>query len=104
MGYFSLQLIRPPKPMPCWFETPGLSSIEAGVCGTVVISINQGSPNEYFQDMALYVHPLDDISFRKALEQSFNASPLPLNQHIHDHYPWSKVATMTLEANKTVIE
>ena len=89
--------------LPSWFETPGLSSIEAGACGTVVISTDQGSPKEYFQDMALYVHPLDDIGLRTALEQSFKASPLPLMHHIHNHYPWSKVAEVTLEAYRTVI-
>lgn len=90
--------------LPSWFETPGLSSIEAGACGTVVISTNQGSPKEYFRDMALYIHPLDDQSLRTALEQSFNASPLPLMHHIHTHYPWSKVAEMTLNAYRAVIE
>lgn len=90
--------------LPSWFETPGLSSIEAGACGTVVISTDQGSPREYFQDMALYVHPLDDQSLRTALDQAFNASPLPLMHHIHNHYPWSKVAEMTLEAYKKVIQ
>ncbi|MDR3539798.1 MAG: glycosyltransferase [Desulfosporosinus sp.] len=89
--------------LPSWFETPGLSSIEAGACGTVVISTDQGSPNEYFQDMALYVHPLNDISLRSALEQSFNASPFPLMRHIHKHYPWSKVGEVTLDAYSTII-
>lgn len=90
--------------LPSWFETPGLSSIEAGACGTVVISTDQGSPKEYFQDMALYVHPMDDISLRTALEQSFNASPLPLMQHIQNHYPWSKVSEMTLLAYSSISE
>ena len=90
--------------LPSWFETPGLSSIEAGACGTVVISTDQGSPKEYFQDMAFYVRPMDDISLRTALEQAFNASPLPLMQHIHKHYPWTKVAEITLEAYEKVIE
>ncbi|EGW38482.1 glycosyltransferase [Desulfosporosinus sp. OT] len=89
--------------LPSWFETPGLSSIEAGACGTVVISTDQGSPHEYFQDMALYVHPLDDMSLRTALKQSFDASPLPLMHHIHKHYPWSKVAKVTLDAYKTMV-
>ncbi|MGI6119367.1 MAG: glycosyltransferase family 4 protein [Desulfosporosinus sp.] len=90
--------------LPSWFETPGLSSIEAGACGTVVISTDQGSPREYFQDKALYVHPMDDESLRTAIEQSFNASPLPLMHHIHKHYPWSRVAKTTLQAYKTLIE
>jgi len=89
--------------LPSWFETPGLSSLEASACGTVVISTDQGSPKEYFQDMALYVHPLDDTSLHTALEQSLNASPLPLMQHIHAHYPWSKVAEITLEAYRKVL-
>lgn len=90
--------------LPSWFETPGLSSLEAGACGTIVISTDQGSPKEYFQDMALYVYPLDDASLRTALEQSLNASPLPLMHHLHKHYPWSKVAEITLKAYETLIE
>jgi glycosyltransferase involved in cell wall biosynthesis len=89
--------------LPSWFETPGLSSLEAGACGTVVISTDQGSPPEYFRDMALYVQPLDDLSLRTALEQSFAASPLPLMHHLHKHYPWSKVAEATLAAYRTII-
>ncbi|SDI24471.1 glycosyltransferase family 4 protein [Desulfosporosinus hippei] len=89
--------------LPSWFETPGLSSLEASACGTVVISTDQGSPKEYFQDMALYVHPLDNTSLHTALEQSYNASPLPLMQHIHKHYPWSRVAEITLEAYNKVL-
>lgn len=89
--------------LPSWFETPGLSSLEASACGTVVISTDQGSPQEYFQDMALYVHPLNDLSLRTALEQSLNATPLPLMQHIHNHYTWSKVGKLTLETYQKVM-
>ena len=89
--------------LPSWFETPGLSSIEAGACGAVVISTDQGSPTEYFRDMALYVHPQDDLSLRTAFEQAPKASPLPLMHHIHDHYPWSKVAKLTLEAYRSIL-
>lgn len=90
--------------LPSWFETPGLSSLEAGACGSVVISTDQGSPKEYFQNMALYVHPLDDSSLRTALEQSLSFSSLPLMQHIHNHYPWTEVAKITLAAYRTIIE
>lgn len=89
--------------LPSWFETPGLSSLEAGACGTVVISTDQGSPKEYFQDMALYVHPMDDQSLLSALEKSYNASPIPLMEHIRNHYPWSRVAEITLEAYRKIL-
>ena len=54
--------------------------------------------------MAFYVRPMDDLSLRTALEQAFNASPLPLMHHIHEHYSWSKVAEMTLEAYRKILE
>lgn len=54
--------------------------------------------------MALYVRPLDNSGLRRALEQSFAASPLPLMQHIHKHFTWSKVAEKTLAAYRTMIE
>lgn len=89
--------------LPSWFETPGLSSIEAGACGTVVISTDQGSPKEYFKDMALYVRPLNDQSLRQALEHSFQASPQPLMHHIQQHYSWSRVAKITIEAYQALL-
>ncbi|MFZ3101133.1 MAG: glycosyltransferase [Desulfitobacteriaceae bacterium] len=88
--------------LPSWFETPGLSSLEAGACGTRVLSTNQGSTYEYFKDMAAYVQPLDDSSLRLGLEKALSLSPLPLTEHIQRHYPWSKVAAMTLAAYQTL--
>lgn len=89
--------------LPSWFETPGLSSLEAGACGTVVISTDQGSTCEYFQDMALYVRPLEDDTLRHALTSAFEASPSPLTHHIRTNYPWSKVAQKTLEAYQLIL-
>ena len=88
--------------LPSWFETPGLSSLEAGACGTTVLSTSQGSTYEYFKDLAAYVEPLDDSSLRLGLEKALNLSPLPLTEHIREHYPWSKVAAITLAAYQTL--
>lgn len=90
--------------LPSWFETPGLSSLEAAACGTVVITTDQGSPHEYFKDMALYVHPNDEKSLQQALEKSLKASPAPLTQHIREHYPWTKVAKRTLDAYHDLLD
>lgn len=81
--------------LPSWFETPGLSSLEAGACGTTVLSTNQGSVKEYFQDLAVYVNPLQKDSMQIGLETALNWSPQPLTQHIRKSYPWSQIALLT---------
>ncbi|HWQ72801.1 MAG TPA: glycosyltransferase [Desulfitobacteriaceae bacterium] len=90
--------------LPSWFETPGLSSLEAGACGTRVLSTNQGSPYEYFKDLAAYVQPLDDNSLRSGLEKALEMTPLPLTEHIREHYPWSRVSALTLAAYQTLVQ
>lgn len=90
--------------LPSWFETPGLSSLEAGACGAVVVSTDQGCPTEYFQDKALYANPFDEESLKPALEKALNFSPEPLTNHIQTHYPWSKIGEMTLLAYGSILE
>ncbi len=89
--------------LPSWFETPGLSSLEAAACGTVVLSTDQGSPREYFKDMAVYVRPLENETLQRGLEQALNASPTPLMHHVRANYPWSKVARSSLEAYTSMV-
>lgn len=88
--------------LPSWFETPGLSSLEAAACGTVVLSTDQGSPREYFQNAAIYVQPTDEDSLRRGLEQALNWDPVPLTEHVRRYFPWSKVGEMTLKAYETI--
>jgi glycosyltransferase involved in cell wall biosynthesis len=90
--------------MPSWFETPGLSSLEAGACGSIVLTTDQGCTPEYFLDMASYVNPLDKQSLIPALRRAFEISPEPLTQHIRAHYPWSKIGEMTLAAYRGILK
>lgn len=89
--------------LPSWFETPGLSSLEAAASGTVVISTDQGSPREYFLDHALYINPSEEESLHRALEQSLTFSPQPLTKHVRENYTWTKVGQATLTAYKKVL-
>lgn len=89
--------------LPSWFETPGLSSLEAAACGTTVLSTDQGSTREYFKDMAVYVNPSDTESLRPGLEQALKQNPLPLREHIRANYSWSRVARLTLAAYQSVL-
>jgi len=90
--------------MPSWFETPGLSSLEAGACGAVVLTTDQGCTEEYFQDMAVYANPYEEKSLAPALEKALTQSPEPLTKHIQEHYPWSKVGELTLAAYESLLQ
>lgn len=89
--------------LPSWFETPGLSSLEAGACGAVVLSTDQGSTTEYFKDMAVYMNPFQEASLKTALEASLDFSPEPLMNHIRHNFTWSKVGELTFAAYQTVL-
>lgn len=88
--------------LPSWFETPGLSSLEAGACGATIISTDQGSTTEYFKDMAIYMNPFQEESLKIALEKALDFSPEPLMNHIRENYSWSKIGEMTLSAYNSV--
>ncbi|MGE4272725.1 MAG: glycosyltransferase family 4 protein [Desulfitobacterium sp.] len=90
--------------MPSWFETTGLSSLEAGACGAMVLTTNQGWSKEYFQDMAIYVNPFEEASLTPALEKALTISPRPLTEHIHKHYSWARVGELTLTAYQHLLE
>ncbi len=90
--------------MPSWFETPGLSSLEAGACGAVVLSTDQGCTKEYFKDMGVYVNPFSEDSLIPALKQALKHSPEPLSKHIREHYSWTRIGEMTLAAYRTLVE
>ncbi|KLU62989.1 D-inositol-3-phosphate glycosyltransferase [Peptococcaceae bacterium CEB3] len=94
--------------LPSWFETPGLSSLEAAACGAAVLSTDQGSPREYFRDLAVYVRPEKsgnlDEALDKGLKEALNLSPLPLTDHVRSHYPWSRIARLTLEAYEDLLK
>jgi len=89
--------------LPSWFETPGLSSLEAAACGSVVVSTDQGSTREYFLDQAIYVCPEDDQGLRSGLVKALACSPLPLMQHVRLNYPWSKAAQATLAGYQALL-
>lgn len=89
--------------LPSWFETPGLSSLEAGACGATIISTNQGSTREYFEDMAVYMNPFQEESLKTALEEALNFSPEPLRNHIRENFTWSKVGKLTLSAYQSIL-
>jgi len=85
--------------LPSWFETTGLSSIEAGAMGCNIVITDKGDTLEYFGDDAFYCDPASPQSIREAIEQ---ASLAPVNRHlqtkIQEQYTWKQAAVKTLKA------
>ncbi|MCC3152803.1 glycosyltransferase family 4 protein [Hymenobacter sp. BT770] len=90
--------------LPSWFETTGLSSLEAGALGCNLVVTRKGDTEEYFGDMAYYCEPDDVESIRGALLQA-HTEPVNarLKDHIFSHYTWQDTAAQTLAAYQQVL-
>lgn len=88
-----------------WMETPGLSTLEAGVMRTNVVVTKKGDTEDYFKDYAFYCEPDDLESIRKAVVDAFDA-PFDegLYQRIVENYKWEDTAAQTLSGYKSVFQ
>ncbi len=86
-----------------YFETTGLSSLEAAALGCNIVITDKGDTTDYFGDRAWYCNPDDPASIRAAVEAAYAA---PYNeefrQYILKHYTWQKAAEETLAAYRQV--
>ena len=82
-----------------WFETPGLSSLEAGLAGCNVVTTDRGTTTEYFSDLAWYCDPADQKSIEKAVDEAYRAHKSSrLRKHLLEHFTWDEVAKRTEQA------
>lgn len=85
--------------LPSWFETTGLSSIEAAVMGCNIVITDKGDTREYFEDDAFYCDPNNPKSILAAVEKASSASCSEnLRQKILKEYTWKQAALKTLKA------
>lgn len=91
--------------LPSYFETTGLSSLEAAAMGCNVVVTDKGDTVDYFGDYAWYCNPDDPVSIRKAVDDAYNA---PYNdrfkEYILTHYTWEHAAKEALDAYKKVLQ
>lgn len=89
--------------LPSWFETTGLSSLEAGMMDCNVVVTRKGDTEEYFGDMAYYCEPDDLLSIREAI---LNAYKDPVNARLKnfilEKYTWQRAANQTLEGYQKI--
>ena len=90
--------------LPSWYETPGLSSLEAGATGCNIVVSNRGSTQEYFQDFAEYCNPSDPNSIHRAIITAYNKQKTPqLQNHIREHFTWQSAIEATLTAYRSIL-
>ncbi|PWG78720.1 glycosyltransferase family 4 protein [Pararcticibacter amylolyticus] len=89
--------------LPSWFETTGLSSLEAGIMECNVVVTKKGDTEEYFGDLAYYCDPDDISSIRNAVVNAFNDPVKPaLKEYIASNYTWEIAANQTFNAYKAI--
>jgi glycosyltransferase involved in cell wall biosynthesis len=90
--------------LPSWFETTGLSSLEAAAMGCNIVITDKGDTREYFREYAFYCQPDNPQSIRKAIDLAYST---PFDEKIRNlilqEYTWEKTAAKTLEAYKKVL-
>jgi glycosyltransferase involved in cell wall biosynthesis len=87
-----------------WYETTGLTGLEAGCCGARVVMTDRGGTRDYGGDLAWYADPADLRSIRHAVEQALAAVETPdLAGHVRRHFTWETSARRLLEAYENVL-
>jgi glycosyltransferase involved in cell wall biosynthesis len=91
--------------LPTWFETTGLVSLEAALCGAKVVSTDRGHAREYLEDDAWYCDPADEASIRAAVVAALAAPHRDaLRLRILDRFTWSHTAEATIDGYRRAID
>lgn len=87
--------------LPSWFETCGLSSLEAAAMGANIVITAKGFTRDYFGSEAFYCDPGHPLSIRNAIEEAAHAElNATLQERILNEYTWERAAAETLKAYK----
>lgn len=90
--------------LPSWFETTGLVSLEAALCGCNIVTTQRGFARDYFGDQAWYCDPGRPASIRTAIEAA-HAVPYrsELRERILNRFTWRQTAAETLAGYQKVL-
>jgi glycosyltransferase involved in cell wall biosynthesis len=91
--------------LPSWFETCGLSTLEAAAMDCRVVITDKGYTREYFGDEAVYCDPASPQSIFSAVEKAASTPATDaLKQKILAQYTWQQAASQTATAYKHVLQ
>lgn len=86
-----------------WFETTGLTSLEALYCGTNAVASGLRA-KEYLGGYASFCLPDDAESIKNAIKKEYFAPRPAIDERIRAEYTWENAAKRTLEIYKKVLE
>lgn len=87
-----------------WYDTPGLSSLEAALAGCSVVSTDRGTAREYLGQDAFYCNPADPESIREAVTWALARPVSPaLSQRVGQEYTWKRAGERTLAAYQELL-
>jgi glycosyltransferase involved in cell wall biosynthesis len=86
-----------------WFETTGLTSLEALFCGTNAVASGERA-KEYLGDLASYCDPGDISSIEKAIEKEYFAQRPVLSDNIKKEFTWENASVKTLEVYNELLK
>lgn len=91
--------------LPSWFETCGLSSLEAAASHCNIVVTDKGFTREYFGDDAFYCDPASPKSIYDSVTAAANSGVSnKLSDKITKYFTWSHAAEKTLQAYKTSLD
>lgn len=90
--------------LPSWFETCGLSSLEAAAMGCNIVITGKGFTRDYFGDEAFYCDPEIPESIHAAILKASKAGGNHnLRKRVLENFTWKKAAEKTLQAYNMVL-
>jgi len=88
-----------------WFETTGLVSLEAALCGCNIVVTAKGDTEEYFKNYAYFCNPANINSINEAITKAYYADfDNDFKETILKKYTWQVAAHKTLEAYTKVLK
>jgi glycosyltransferase involved in cell wall biosynthesis len=90
--------------LPSWFETCGLSSLEAAAMGCNIVVTSKGYTKEYYESFAFYCDPSSPASIFETVERAAGADfPFYLQNKILTNYTWTQAAKRVAAAYNNLI-
>lgn len=87
-----------------WFETTGLSNLEAAAMGCNLVVGDRGDVRDYLKDDVFYCEPSDINSIKLAVDNAWDAKAnKKLQMRVIEEYTWKIAAQKTVEAYQLVL-